>query len=429
MSGKRPGPRRAAFARPFVPIALFAAASLLLLGAGCAGMRQGCHGCAVANPIPDSCPFRETKLAGGLASPTLLVLSGGAAYGAWGAGVLHGWPSPRPKFTVVTGVSTGALQATFAFLGRKGVGESDRSYDEKLRVLFTEVESSDIYTTKWYWMLSNSLQAREPLRQLIDDNLTDALIDEVAGVADRELWVGTVNLDTSEFCPWNLSEVARRGKGASDPSTHACYQQLFRDVIFAASGAPVIAPPVPIDAKACTGAPPEIAYHVDGGVRLRVFAEGVVMKLVQPVAASPPSQAQLPEPLVYAIMNGQLATRPQCVPDHIALIGARALEIMDHESLFGGLYALAYRFADAGKPWKLRLSRIPDATCLDFESREFVPEKLRALFDAGSHWVQASDPWETRIPDASAANWPPGCCSKLLECPANAPQCPDDCPL
>jgi hypothetical protein len=51
-----------------------------------------------------------------------LVISGGGDWGAFGAGILKGWgrvagPMARPSFDVVTGVSTGALIAPFAFLG------------------------------------------------------------------------------------------------------------------------------------------------------------------------------------------------------------------------------------------------------------------------------------------------------------------------
>ena len=52
----------------------------------------------------------------------LLIISGGGDWGAFGAGVLKGWgrvkgESARPQFDAVTGVSTGALIAPFAFLG------------------------------------------------------------------------------------------------------------------------------------------------------------------------------------------------------------------------------------------------------------------------------------------------------------------------
>ncbi len=56
-----------------------------------------------------------------------LILSAGGEDGAYGAGLLGGWSKTgkRPEFSLVTGVSTGALIAPFAFLGPK--------YDEMLR--------------------------------------------------------------------------------------------------------------------------------------------------------------------------------------------------------------------------------------------------------------------------------------------------------
>src|SRR5262245_19321775 len=49
----------------------------------------------------------------------VLAISGGAYDGAYGAGVINGWTSTgtRPKFSIVTGVSAGALIAPLAFLG------------------------------------------------------------------------------------------------------------------------------------------------------------------------------------------------------------------------------------------------------------------------------------------------------------------------
>ena len=58
-----------------------------------------------------------------------LAISGGGANGAYGAGVLKGWSDTgtRPEFTIVTGISTGALTAPFAFLGP--------DYDNQLKML------------------------------------------------------------------------------------------------------------------------------------------------------------------------------------------------------------------------------------------------------------------------------------------------------
>jgi hypothetical protein len=50
-----------------------------------------------------------------------LAISGGGEDGAFGAGLLTAW-APRPDFALVTGVSTGALTAPFAYLGPDWVG-------------------------------------------------------------------------------------------------------------------------------------------------------------------------------------------------------------------------------------------------------------------------------------------------------------------
>ena len=60
-----------------------------------------------------------------------LAISGGGANGAFGAGLLGGWTAAgtRPEFTMVTGISTGALTAPFAFLGP--------DYDDEMKEVYT----------------------------------------------------------------------------------------------------------------------------------------------------------------------------------------------------------------------------------------------------------------------------------------------------
>ena len=69
-----------------------------------------------------------------------LALSGGGGDGAFGAGILCGWTEAgtRPRFKLVTGISTGALIAPFAFLGPE--------YDAKLKEAYTTISDKDIYT-------------------------------------------------------------------------------------------------------------------------------------------------------------------------------------------------------------------------------------------------------------------------------------------
>lgn len=62
----------------------------------------------------------QERLGRGVGSGKYLSLSGGGDNGAFGAGLLVGWSQrgTRPDFDLVTGVSTGALLAPFAYLGK-----------------------------------------------------------------------------------------------------------------------------------------------------------------------------------------------------------------------------------------------------------------------------------------------------------------------
>src|SRR6266851_4514527 len=63
-----------------------------------------------------------------------LAISGGGENGAYGAGILTAWSElgTRPVFKAVTGVSTGALIAPFAFLGS--------AYDKDLERFYTTID-------------------------------------------------------------------------------------------------------------------------------------------------------------------------------------------------------------------------------------------------------------------------------------------------
>ena len=80
----------------------------------------------------------DSLLAGAKLYPDFLAISGGGAEGAFTAGLLNGWTDSgtRPVFQVVSGVSTGALIAPFAFLGSE--------YDDVLKILYTTSNTKSI---------------------------------------------------------------------------------------------------------------------------------------------------------------------------------------------------------------------------------------------------------------------------------------------
>ena len=88
---------------------------------------------ADGTPLGDPPPVRQVGKRN-----DVLLLSGGGSVGAFGAGVLVGWSKSgtRPQFDVVTGISTGALMATLAFLGPK--------HDADLARAYTEITAKDV---------------------------------------------------------------------------------------------------------------------------------------------------------------------------------------------------------------------------------------------------------------------------------------------
>src|SRR5262249_21598199 len=144
---------------------------------------------------------------------SVLCLSGGGSYGAYSAGVLCGWTisgerpgtNGRPNFSVVTGISTGALIAPYAFLGPK--------YDDAIRKFYTTIDQRDIYRLRPVrGLFGIALADNTPLANLIDESVTPQLIAEVAEEhrKGRRLYIGTTELESGRFVSWDIGEIAAR---------------------------------------------------------------------------------------------------------------------------------------------------------------------------------------------------------------------------
>ncbi len=298
----------------------------------------------------------------------VLALSGGGSRGAFGAGVLIGWTKSgsRPQFDVVTGISTGALMATFTFLG------SD--YDDELR-LYTEVSNKDIYR-KRSWLkglFSDAFVDTAPLRQLIADHVTEETLAQVARAhaAGRRLFVGTVNLDASAFTVWDMGAIA-----ASDRPDKL---QRYRDVILASASLPGLFPPVyiPVD----IGGERYWQMHVDGGVREPVFFYDFVDEVVQAFAKVGLDIEKEVHAEVFVLHNGTLyaeATYKPVKPRSLSIAGASVKNLM-RKNTVSSLYRLWVQALVYGTDFHIAYS--PPEFDVDWGPAEFDPEKMRRLFD------------------------------------------------
>lgn len=188
-----------------------------------------------------------------------LAISGGGPNGAFGAGLFAGWTASgtRPEFTMVTGISTGALTAPFAFLG------SD--YDDELKKVYTTTSTKDILKERGLLAAAfgDSMADTAPLKVLIAKYVTGDIVEAIANEhrKGRRLYVGTVNLDAGRSVIWNIGAIA-----ASESPRKL---ELIHDIMRASAAIPVAFPPVPI-AVTCDGMQYD-ELHVDGGTGAQVF--------------------------------------------------------------------------------------------------------------------------------------------------------------
>ena len=313
----------------------------------------------------------------------MLALSGGGSAGAFGAGLLCGWSSAgtRPDFKVVTGVSTGSLQATFAFLGPE--------YDDALREVYTAVETSDIYQKRQGLsaLFSDALNDTEPLMEMLERYVTDEMLAAVARKHARgyRLFVGTVNFDTAEFIIWDLGAIA----SSEDPGA----ADHYRRVLLASASIPVFFPPVYFEVEA--GGKTYYEMHVDGGTYANVFFRNFMLDLDDAIEDLGPNQPKR-QLTVYLIQNGIVdeedASRD--VPGSTISIAATTIEdifaVSGTSSLFR-VYVLARR-NDIG----FKLAAIPLEFGRELEPTVFDPETMQALFDFaydkarnGYEWMDA----------------------------------------
>ena len=182
-----------------------------------------------------------------------LVLSSGGAGGAFSVGVLKAWSdrADRPKFDIVSGVSTGALIAPYAFLGP--------AYDKALVDLYTSGVAKELVDADFLpkGLFGASLLKQKPLRTMVERYLTRDVLAIIAAEhrKGRRLLVLTSNLDSQRAVIWNMGAIAASGRPDA--------LKLFRDIIIASASIPGLYPAVLI--KARSGAQAFEEMHSDGG--------------------------------------------------------------------------------------------------------------------------------------------------------------------
>jgi predicted acylesterase/phospholipase RssA len=298
-------------------------------------------------------------------------LSGGGADGAFGAGALVGLTRSalRPQFSVVTGVSAGALIAPYAFLG------SD--WDDQLVEVYTSGRAEHLLQSRGLGVLfGSSIYSGAPLKQLVDRYATDALIQAVAREAStgRLLLVATTDVSTGEPVIWDLGSIAMNG----GPGARA----LFRDVLVASASVPGLFPPVVIRVQEQQALYEEV--HVDGTVAVPFF---VPLAFVEPNRdAGDPSQGTA----VYVIVDGRLSESPASIRLRARPILSRSVSAGLNHMLRTTLELTATDAELEGA--RFQFAAIPVAYP-HLNSFDFRTPTMRSLFQYGYKCAQSGRLW------------------------------------
>jgi predicted acylesterase/phospholipase RssA len=308
-----------------------------------------------------------------------LAISGGGADGAFGAGLLFGWTEAgsRPEFQMVTGISTGALIAPFAFLGPE--------YDDVLRTVYTGISTSDILKKRSILSLATADAATDttPLKKLLEQYVDDEVIEAIAREhrRGRGLYIGTTDADYMRPMIWDIGAIAASGAAGA--------KSLVQQVMLASASVPGAMPPVRIEVTAGGRVYDEL--HIDGGTATQVF--------VYPAATDWRRVLELldvPEtPNIYVIRNSSLEPYRDVVEPKLAPIAIRSLSSLIRTQGIGDLYMI-YMLAQRDGA-RYRLAHIPN----EFTERPTEPfdtPYMNELFELGFDLARQGYPWASHPP-------------------------------
>jgi hypothetical protein len=318
----------------------------------------------------------------------ILSLSGGGAYGAYSAGVLCGWTArgDRPQFDVVTGISTGALAAPYAFLGPR--------YDSQLKQFFTELESRDLYKkTPVRGVFGESFADSASLVRHLDAAVTPELMAEIAAehAKGRRLYIGTTEAEGRRFVVWDIGAIACRG---TPEDLH-----LIKLILQGSSAIPGFFPsakiPVTIDGRQL------VERHIDGGTSMSLFIRPPYVppdKLDDPVAHS------LYGSDVYAIVAGKLFADPTAEKPRALRIAGSSVSTVIYAQTRGDLTRLWTLCQLSGMNY--HMAAIPDEYPAPKSSTEFNRAELQGMFDEGVRQMTAGTAWRSTPPGVAPGEAP-----------------------
>ena len=319
----------------------------------------------------------------------MLVISGGGDWGAFGAGVLKGWSQvkgelARPQFDAVTGVSTGAMIAPFAFLG-------DDDAIERIVRLYRNPKPDWTRSRGWlfFWPSNPSFYAMPGLEREMAETLDRPMLERIAAEQPnhRVLAVNTTNIDLGDSHPWDVIAEARAELAGGEPGR-------VQRILLASAGIPAIFPAREIGTY----------LYVDGAITGNILYGGRIDEEDTLAALWRKRNPGLPLPRLryWVIFNNQFRFPPQVTPDKWPDIMSRAT-IMATQT--GTVAAMRHLFARAELihlkqkvDVEVRVIAVPESFVPSVPGT-FQKEVMNALADLGEKMGADPSSWRSEPPD------------------------------
>jgi predicted patatin/cPLA2 family phospholipase len=317
---------------------------------------------------------------GPLPPAEFLAISGGGENGAFGAGLLVGWTAAgtRPTFKGVTGISTGALTAPFAFLGP--------AYDAKLREVYTSITGKEVLASRGILdgaFFSDAMADNAPLRKTIAKYFDRAVLDAIAieHRKGRILLIGTTDLDARRPVIWNIGKIATSGQPKA--------LELVQEILVASAAIPGAFPPVMIDVEVDGKRYQEM--HVDGGASAQVF--------LYPPSLNVRASGITRERRLYVIRNARMDPDWAQVDRATFTIASRAISSLIQTQGVGDLYRIYVTAQRDG--FDFNLAYIPRSFTRTLKE-PFETAYMKELYKVGYDLAAKGYSW-TKIPPGFTA--------------------------
>ena len=307
-----------------------------------------------------------------------LAISGGGDDGAFGTGLLNGWGATgtRPQFQFVTGVSTGAMIAPFAFLG------SD--YDDAMARMYTTLTPAKVFRERWITavVFDDAMADTSPLAQVIASYADQKMLVAIAREYQkgRLLLIGTTDLDSERPVIWNIGAIAASGRPGS--------LELFRKILRASAAVPGVFQPVMIDVE--LDGKKYQQMHVDGGTVAQLFlypASDVISK-----------SGIRRERHAYVIRNGKLDPNYSVSKRQTLSVAGRSISTMLTASGKNDVLRVYFLAKRDGIDYNLAYIGSDFTTT---EVGAFEPPYMRALYDYGYQQGKGGHAWHKLPPQVT----------------------------